>query len=148
MRISPSSSARRARQGIAQRLREIRLDAGLTARAIAKTAGWHESKASKIEHSRTVPSEADIRAWCTACGAEDQVALHGDGRPYPLGQRARFAPELSVTGSQGWRDATVVVGPRSSSYLVSIRNGPDLLTVREPEQVAQMILTTPPGSTP
>jgi transcriptional regulator with XRE-family HTH domain len=73
MRISPSSSAQRARQGIAQRLRAIRLGAGLTARAIAKTAGWHESKASKIEHSRTVPSEADIRAWCKACGAEDQA---------------------------------------------------------------------------
>ncbi|WP_433256312.1 helix-turn-helix domain-containing protein [Streptosporangium sp. CA-135522] len=73
MRTSPSSSAQRARQGIAQRLREIRLDAGLTARAIAKAAGWHESKASKIEHARTVPSEADIRAWCDACGAEDQA---------------------------------------------------------------------------
>lgn len=35
-------------------------------------AGWHESKASKIEHGRTVPSESDIRTWCAACGAEDQ----------------------------------------------------------------------------
>jgi transcriptional regulator with XRE-family HTH domain len=74
MRVSPSSSARQVRQGIAQRLREIRLDAGLTARAVAQLAGWHESKASKIEHSRTVPSEADIRAWCAACRAEDQSA--------------------------------------------------------------------------
>ncbi|GAA3199438.1 helix-turn-helix domain-containing protein [Nonomuraea roseoviolacea] len=73
MRTSPSSSAQQARQGIAQRLREIRLDAGLTARAVAQMAGWHESKASKIEHGRTVPSEPDIRAWCTACGAEDQI---------------------------------------------------------------------------
>lgn len=36
-------------------------------------AGWHESKASKIEHGRTVPSESDIRAWCAACGAEGQI---------------------------------------------------------------------------
>ncbi|MBT2230290.1 helix-turn-helix transcriptional regulator [Nonomuraea sp. NEAU-A123] len=74
MRTSPSSSAQQARQGIAQRLREIRLDAGMTARAVAQAAGWHESKASKIEHGRTFPSETDIRAWCAACRAEDQVA--------------------------------------------------------------------------
>ncbi|MEV5501646.1 helix-turn-helix transcriptional regulator [Nonomuraea fuscirosea] len=73
MHTSPSSSAQQARQGIAQRLREIRLDAGLTARAVAQVAGWHESKASKIEHGRTVPSESDIRAWCAACGAEGQI---------------------------------------------------------------------------
>ncbi|TMR23907.1 helix-turn-helix domain-containing protein [Nonomuraea turkmeniaca] len=73
MRTSPSSSAQQARQGIAQRLREIRLDAGLTARTVARMAGWHESKASKIEHGRTVPSESDIRAWCAACRAEDQA---------------------------------------------------------------------------
>jgi transcriptional regulator with XRE-family HTH domain len=74
MRTSPSSSAQQARQGIAHRLREIRLDAGMTARAVAQVAGWHESKASKIEHGRTFPSEADIRAWCAACRAENQVA--------------------------------------------------------------------------
>lgn len=74
MHTSPSSSAQRARQDIAQRLREIRLDAGLTARAVATAAGWHESKVSKVEHGRTTPSEADIRAWCTTCGAEDQIS--------------------------------------------------------------------------
>jgi hypothetical protein len=55
-------------------LREIRLDAGLTARAIAQVAGWHESKCSRIEHAHMLPSDADIRAWCRACQAEDQVA--------------------------------------------------------------------------
>lgn len=74
MGISPSSSAQQARQRVAQRLREIRLDAGLSARAIAKEAGWHESKSSRIEHARVAPSAGDIRAWCGACGAEDQAA--------------------------------------------------------------------------
>ncbi|MFI0420282.1 helix-turn-helix domain-containing protein [Spongiactinospora sp. 9N601] len=74
MRTSPSSSAQEARKVIAQRLREIRLDAdNMTARALAKAANWHESKVSKIEHGRTVPSEGDIRQWCRICGAEDQV---------------------------------------------------------------------------
>jgi len=69
-----SSTVQQARQQIADRLREIRLDAGLTKRALAAAAGWHESKCSRIEHARTPPSDKDIRAWCRICGAEDQAA--------------------------------------------------------------------------
>ena len=69
-----SSTVQQARQQIAGRLREIRLDGGLTKRAVAAAAGWHESKCSRIEHARTPPSDADIRAWCRICGADDQAA--------------------------------------------------------------------------
>ncbi|WP_425315850.1 helix-turn-helix domain-containing protein [Streptomyces olivoreticuli] len=44
--MSSSSSVRQARQALGQRLREIRKDSGLTARALAALAGWHESKCS------------------------------------------------------------------------------------------------------
>ncbi|MGP3913074.1 helix-turn-helix domain-containing protein [Nonomuraea sp. 10N515B] len=73
MTTSPHSSVEHVRKGVAQRLREIRLDAGLTARALAASAGWHESKCSRIEHARTPPSDMDIREWCRICGAEDQA---------------------------------------------------------------------------
>jgi transcriptional regulator with XRE-family HTH domain len=73
MSISPSSSVRQAREALAQRLREIRIVAGLTERAIARAAGWHESKCSRIEHARTPPSADDVRAWCTACGADSEI---------------------------------------------------------------------------
>ncbi|MCF2531768.1 helix-turn-helix domain-containing protein [Yinghuangia soli] len=63
-----SSSVAEARRALAQRLREIRLDAGLTARALAGAAGWHESKCSRLEHGRTPPSDADLRAWTRYCG--------------------------------------------------------------------------------
>jgi transcriptional regulator with XRE-family HTH domain len=69
-----SSSVLHARQQIAERLREVRLDAGLTLRAVAEAAGWHESKSSRIEAAQTRPSDADIRTWCRACRAEDQAA--------------------------------------------------------------------------
>ena len=72
--MATSSTVQQARQEIAGRLREIRLDAGLTKRALAVEAGWHESKCSRIEHARTPPSDADIRAWCEICGAGDQAA--------------------------------------------------------------------------
>jgi transcriptional regulator with XRE-family HTH domain len=71
---SPSSSARQARQALADRLRELRLDAGLTGRALAAAAGWERTKVSKIEHAARAPNAQDIRTWCRVCGAEDQAA--------------------------------------------------------------------------
>src|SRR5260370_9890681 len=68
-----SSTVQQARQQIADRLREIRLDAGLTKRAVAAAAGWHESKCSRIEHAGTPPSDADIRAWSRICGGDDKA---------------------------------------------------------------------------
>jgi transcriptional regulator with XRE-family HTH domain len=66
---SQFSSAQSARQALANRLQEIRLDAGLTARGLSAAAGWHEAKTSRIEHAKQQPSEADLRAWCYVCSA-------------------------------------------------------------------------------
>jgi transcriptional regulator with XRE-family HTH domain len=71
---SPSSSAQRARQELAERLREIRKDAGLTARALSAAAGWHEAKTSRIESAKQNTSDDDIRKWCRVCRADDQAA--------------------------------------------------------------------------
>ncbi len=71
---SPSSSVQAARQALADRLREIRVDAGLTATALAAAAGWDRTKISKIEHASRAPSADDIRKWCAICSAEDRTA--------------------------------------------------------------------------
>jgi len=73
MAISPSSSVQRAREQLAERLRDIRLDARLTARALSAAAGWHEAKTSRIEAAKQAPSEDDIRVWCRVSGAERAV---------------------------------------------------------------------------
>lgn len=73
MAISPSSSVQRARQELAERLREIRLDAGLTARALSAAAGWHEAKTSRIESAKQALTDADIETWCQVCGASREV---------------------------------------------------------------------------
>src|SRR2546430_15896494 len=70
---SPSSSARLARQALADRLREIRVHAGLTAQALADGAGWHRTKVSKLEHGTTSPTAADIQVWCDLCGVPAQI---------------------------------------------------------------------------
>jgi transcriptional regulator with XRE-family HTH domain len=65
---SSSSSAQQARQHLADQLREIRVAARLTGKALAEAAGWHGvSKVSKIEHGVRPASAEDIRAWCRAC---------------------------------------------------------------------------------
>ncbi|MFI0940904.1 helix-turn-helix domain-containing protein [Streptomyces sp. NPDC021020] len=71
---SPSSSVRQARQLLANRLRELVKDAGLDGKDLAAQCGWHPSKVSRISTAKTQPSADDIRAWCRACGAEDQTA--------------------------------------------------------------------------
>lgn len=64
---SPSSSVQAAREQVAARLREARLDAGLTKREVAARCGWSEAKSGRIENARTAPSDRDIVAWCRAC---------------------------------------------------------------------------------
>ncbi|MBB5080274.1 helix-turn-helix domain-containing protein [Nonomuraea endophytica] len=66
---SSSSSAQAARQHLADQLREIREDAGLTGRRLAELAGWHGvSKVSKIEHAARPITAEDLRTWCHICG--------------------------------------------------------------------------------
>ncbi|WP_129840894.1 helix-turn-helix transcriptional regulator [Streptomyces sp. RFCAC02] len=82
MPASSSSSAQEARRALAARLREIRLDAGLTGREVSAQCGWHASKTTRLEKGQAAPSDADIRAWCTACGvpgrAPDLIAASRD----------------------------------------------------------------------
>ncbi|WP_405459671.1 helix-turn-helix domain-containing protein [Streptomyces sp. NBC_00101] len=70
MTESPTAAVLDARLQLAARLREIRTEAGLTGTQLARRLDWYPSKVSRIEHARTPPAIADIRAWCAACGAE------------------------------------------------------------------------------
>ncbi|MEU5974040.1 helix-turn-helix transcriptional regulator [Streptomyces sp. NPDC047315] len=72
--MSSSSSVQQAREALGKRLREIRRDSGLTARELASRAGWHESKCSRVETGRTLPSDDDLRAYALHCGAGEQAA--------------------------------------------------------------------------
>lgn len=71
--MTSSTPARQAREALGARLREIRIDAGLTGRALGELTGWHFTKVSKLEHGVQNPSEEDIRIWCEHCHAQEQV---------------------------------------------------------------------------
>lgn len=58
--------------------RDLRERVDLTATELARLAGWHRTKMSKLEHCVTSPSVEDIRTWCLLYGApeltEDLIA--------------------------------------------------------------------------
>jgi transcriptional regulator with XRE-family HTH domain len=69
-----TNDVQQARQALGYRLGDIRKDARVSGRQLAALAGWHFTKVSKIEHGRSMPSDADIELWCFHCGAETQIA--------------------------------------------------------------------------
>ncbi|MBL1073077.1 helix-turn-helix transcriptional regulator [Nocardia sp. 2] len=71
--MTHGGAAHEQRQALGARLRELRRDAGLTGRKLAESAGWHESKTSKIEYGKQTPSEVDLRTWCRLTGRLDQL---------------------------------------------------------------------------
>ncbi|UQA95266.1 helix-turn-helix domain-containing protein [Streptomyces halobius] len=74
MPSSPFSGAQAARESVSARLKDLRLDANLTMQGLADQCGWNKAKTSRIEAAKTAPADSDIRAWCTACDAEEQAA--------------------------------------------------------------------------
>jgi transcriptional regulator with XRE-family HTH domain len=90
----------RGREGFGNRLRALRLDAGLTGRGLADRLGWAASKVSRLEHGRQTASADDIAAWVMACGgaAEIQDDLLADLRSLRVQYatwRRQFRPGLA-----------------------------------------------------
>lgn len=56
---------------IAGRLRALRARAALSGKQLAEANGWAQSKVSRIESGRQMPSPADVHAWAAACGADE-----------------------------------------------------------------------------
>lgn len=60
--------------GVATRLRALRVQAALTGQQLAAANDWAQSKVSRIERGQQMPSPEDIEAWCRACGANEATA--------------------------------------------------------------------------
>jgi transcriptional regulator with XRE-family HTH domain len=56
--------------GLADRLRALRTQAGLSGKELAEAAGWHPSKVSRIENGKQSPSPADLDTWARLAGAD------------------------------------------------------------------------------
>lgn len=56
-------------EGAATRLRDLRARAGLSGKDLAEARNWAQSKVSRIENGKQMPSVEDIEAWADMCGA-------------------------------------------------------------------------------
>ncbi|MEV0734235.1 helix-turn-helix transcriptional regulator [Polymorphospora sp. NPDC050346] len=80
-----------SRESLGTFLRELRVRRGLSGVALAKQLGWVQSKVSRIETGRQVPTDDDILSWSTATQANDLVEhmlnLARDARAERVGWR-------------------------------------------------------------
>lgn len=88
------------RRHLGQRLRELRQHAELSGTRLAQRLGWVQSKVSKIETGRQLPTEVDLRAWAEAVespGAADELlALLEQARVEYLAFQGAPLGELNV----------------------------------------------------
>lgn len=61
------------RGAVGARLRELRAREGISGVGLAARLGWVQSKISRIETGRQLPSDDDIRAWVAATGTGEAV---------------------------------------------------------------------------
>jgi hypothetical protein len=59
---------------LAEALKALRVGAGLSGARLAEMLGWQQSKVSKIETRKQLPSEDYIAAWVCAGGATPEAA--------------------------------------------------------------------------
>jgi transcriptional regulator with XRE-family HTH domain len=59
----------RERRRLAEALKALRVGAGLSGARLAEVLAWQQSKVSKIETRKQLPTEDDIGAWTAATGA-------------------------------------------------------------------------------
>jgi transcriptional regulator with XRE-family HTH domain len=88
----------RGPSALAAQLRALREDAGLTGTSLAQQVGWGQSKVSKIETGRQLPTEDDIRQWARVVGAPA-------GRVEELLGSLRFARVEFATWREQYRTA-------------------------------------------
>lgn len=113
----PTPAIGEARAALAARLREIRLDAGISAIDLARRAGWPRSKVSKIEHARQTPAADDIRVWCQHTGAPDQAADLIATRHALEGMWVELR-RLARTGLRHWQDSFVSLWERTRQFRI------------------------------
>ncbi|MGH3755032.1 MAG: helix-turn-helix domain-containing protein, partial [Pseudonocardiaceae bacterium] len=58
---------------MAEALRGLRVEAGLSTTQLAHRLGWSQSKVSKTERGVTLPQPSDVEAWAIATGASSEL---------------------------------------------------------------------------
>ena len=64
MPLSVPSTYQRHRRNLGQALRSARQSSGLSGNQLAHQLGWAQSKVSRIETGKQLPTDSDLEAWC------------------------------------------------------------------------------------
>jgi transcriptional regulator with XRE-family HTH domain len=75
----------RERRRLAEQLKELRRSSKLSGTELARRLGWAQSKVSRTENARQLPSEEDVRGWARVTGAPTEIL----GELFALLQRAQ-----------------------------------------------------------
>jgi transcriptional regulator with XRE-family HTH domain len=120
-----STDFQSARVALGARLRELRVEAGLTGKELAERLGWQRSKVSRLETGKQTASAADLMAWAAAVGAPSQGPdLESRRRGLESQQRSwrrqlsaghrpvqdRYVVEYQRTATMRGYEATVIPG--------------------------------------
>lgn len=62
-----------ARRRLAERLRRLRVDAGLSTTQLAGRLGWSQAKVSRIETARHGIAASDVRVWAETLDAPAEL---------------------------------------------------------------------------
>lgn len=141
-------SPRRAR--LAARLRALRATAAPSGNQFAALIGWQQSRVSKLETGKQLPTEADIRAWVTATRSSELVesellgllaaarieyVTHRDESRVEGGlatvQRQHAALESQTTHIAEWQPAMVPGLVQTAAYTRELLERPDRPTMTE-----------------
>jgi transcriptional regulator with XRE-family HTH domain len=141
-------SPRRAR--LAARLRALRATAAPSGNQFAALIGWQQSRVSKLETGKQLPTEADIHAWVAATRASESVesellgllaaarieyVTHRDESRAEGGlatvQRQQAALESQTTHIAEWQPAMVPGLVQTAAYTRELLERPDRPTMTE-----------------
>lgn len=145
-------SPRRAR--LAARLKALRAGAAPSGSEFARIIGWQQSKVSKLETGKQLPTETDIGTWVAASGASGSVTAellgllaaarieyvtHRDESRIEGGltkvQDAQAAAEARVTYIAEWQPAMVPGLVQTAAYARELLERSDRSTLIDPGEV-------------
>lgn len=119
----PSPPAGRALGGLGARLRAVREAAGLSGSELSATlgSGWRQSKISKIETGRQLPTADEITAWAKATGvdAEPLAAL----RMKASAEYAAFKDRIAGAGGPLALQDQIAALAASCTFLAEYQSG-------------------------
>lgn len=118
---APNPPVGRALAGLGARLRALREAAGLSGVQLAEVLGrgWRQSKISKLETGRQLPTVGELRAWAAATNADPEplVALRAKASAEYGSWKERIAGAGGALGLQAEVDALA----RSSTFLAEFQ---------------------------